>query len=226
MKTALSSQTGKSGERILRFLVVDDHAVVRRGVRGILIESFENAEVDEAATAAEALEQVCGQDFDAVILDVTMPGAGGLEALKSIKLTHPNLPVLMLSIHPEDQYAVRVLKAGAAGYMTKDSVPEQLVNAVTRILDGGRYVSSVVAKQLMTYVAKGNGERPHDVLSDREFQVLIMITSGKPVSRIANELSLSVKTISTYRARLLDKLGLETTAELMKYGLAHELLKY
>ncbi len=160
-----------------------------------------------------------------MVLDITMPGRSGLEVLSEIKKFCPNLPVLVLSMHPENQFAVRVLKRGASGYMTKESVPAELVGAIKKVLAGGRYVSAALAEKLVSYLAADTEKPPLELLSDREFQVLRLIASGKPVSEIAKELSLSVKTISTYRARLLEKMGMNNNAELMYYAIQHRLVE-
>jgi two-component system, NarL family, invasion response regulator UvrY len=177
-----------------RFLIADDHAVVRRGLREILADAFADAEFGEAANSSEALEKVWHGSWDVVILDITMPGRGGLDVLKEIKRTRPDLPVLVLSVHSEDQYAVRVLKAGASGYLTKDRAPEELETAIRRALGGDRYVSESLAQALVANLGLGQGAPPHQRLSDREFEVFRLIATGKSVSEIAALLSLSVKT--------------------------------
>jgi two-component system, NarL family, invasion response regulator UvrY len=159
-----------------------------------------------------------------LVLDVSMPGRGGLEILKDVKQERPKLPVLILSMHPEDQYAVRALKAGAAGYLNKDSAPEELVKAVRKVVGGGRYVSANVAEKLAYDLTSDTGRAPHETLSDREFQVLCMIASGKSVTDIAEELALSVKTVSTYRARILEKMGMRNNAELTHYAIQNRLV--
>jgi DNA-binding NarL/FixJ family response regulator len=209
----------------MRILLVDDHTVVRRGLRQILEGEYPRAVFGEADNARTALALVAAQQWDIVILDITMPGRSGLDALKDIKQVKPKLPVLILSMHPEDQYAPRVLRAGAAGYLTKDAVVEELVKAVQRITGGGRYVSARFAEWLAgSLQAPTSGER-HANLSDREFQVLTLLAGGKTVKEAAAELSLSIKTVSTYRARLLEKLQLRTTAELMRYAVQHRLVE-
>jgi DNA-binding NarL/FixJ family response regulator len=208
----------------MKILLADDHAVVRRGLRQILAEEFERATFGEARNAQETLNLVWREPWDVVVLDMTMPGRSGLEALREIKKSRPQLPVLVLSMHPENEFAVRVLKSGAAGYLTKESAPEELVGAVRKVLAGGRYVSSSLAEKLATYVS-GDLQKPaQDLLSDREFQVLRLIASGKTVSEIAQDLSLSVKTVSTYRTRILEKMGLRNNAELMRYAMHHQLV--
>jgi DNA-binding NarL/FixJ family response regulator len=204
--------------------VCDDPAVVRHGVKQILADEFKKATFGEARNAQEALELVWKQPWDVVVLDITMPGRSGLEVLREIKKHNPRLPVLVLSMHPENQFAVRVLKRGASGYMTKESAPNELVGAIRKVLAGGRYVSPSLAEKLATYVSTDSQKPPQELLSDREFQVLRLIASGKIVSEIARELSLSVKTISTYRTRILEKMGLRNNAELMHYAIQHNLV--
>ena len=210
---------------MIRILIADDHPIVRRGLRQILSDRFEGVHLGEAENSQQALELIQKEDWDMAILDVSMPGRGGLELLKELKRGHPGLPVLILSIHPEDQYAIRSLKAGAAGYLTKGSVPEELVKAVEKILAGGKYVSSTLAEKLAYTLAGGTKEHPHEALSDREYQVMVMIASGKTVSEIADELSLSVKTISTYQTRILEKMGMKNNAELMHYAMENKLVE-
>jgi two-component system, NarL family, invasion response regulator UvrY len=209
----------------MKILITDDHAVLRRGLRQIIEDGFGKVQFGEAANASEAVAQVAKEAWDLVVLDITMPGRTGLDALKEIKALRPNLRVLVLSVHSEDQFAVRVLKAGASGFLNKDSAPEELVKALRKVLAGGRYVSNSLAEKLAGTLDKKGGEFPHQQLSDREFQVLRMIGSGKTVSEIAEELSLSVKTVSTYRARILEKMNLSTNAELTRYSFAHKLVE-
>jgi DNA-binding NarL/FixJ family response regulator len=208
----------------LRILLADDHAVVRQGVKRILAEAFAQATFGEAQNTHELLELVAQEHWDIVVLDLTMPGGNGLEALKQIKHDHPQLPVLVLSMYPEDQYAVRTIRAGAAGYLNKESAPEELVLAIRKILRGGEYISASVADELVLH-ARHEGDQPlHKQLSDREYQVLCLIASGKEVKEISTELSLSVKTISTYRARLLEKMNMKTNAELTHYAMQNGLV--
>jgi len=208
----------------MKILLADDHAVVRHGLRQILTDAFKRATYGEARNAQEALDLVWKQEWDVVVLDITMPGRSGLEVLREIKQSKPRLPVLVLSMHPENQFAVRVLKCGAAGYMTKESAPEELVGAVKKVLAGGRYVSNALAENLAASLS-ANQKAPQEKLSDREFQVLRLIASGKMVTDIARELSLSVKTISTYRSRILDKMGMKNNAELMHYAIQNRLVE-
>ncbi|MBX7246343.1 MAG: response regulator transcription factor [Candidatus Sumerlaeaceae bacterium] len=208
---------------MIRLLIADDHPVIRRGLKEILSEQSGMEVVAEASNAAEVLEQVRKHKLDVVLLDITMPGRSGIDALRDIKHEYPKLPVLMLSIHPEDQYAVRVLKNGASGYLTKESAPEELVNAIHKVVAGGRYVSASLAERLAVEIGGDSTKEPHELLSDREYEVLVQIGKGKPVSQIADEMSLSVKTVSTYRTRILEKLGLENTADLIRYAIERNL---
>lgn len=197
---------------------------MRHGLKQILADEFKRAEFGEARNAQEAINAIWKEQWDIVVLDITMPGRSGLEVLREIKKSKPRLPVLVLSMHPESQFAVRVLKRGASGYMTKESAPEELVGAIRKILAGGRFVSASLAEKLATYLASDE-KQPQERLSDREFQVLRLIGSGKMVGDIARELSLSTKTISTYRARILEKMGMKNNAELMRYALQHQLVE-
>jgi len=210
---------------MLRILLADDHPVVRQGVKQILAESFAQATFGEARNAHELLELVGGERWDIVVLDLAMPGGNGLDSLKQIKHDHPQLPVLILSMFPEDQYAVRTIRDGAAGYLNKESAPEELVQAIRKILHGGVYISTSVADELVLYARHDDDDQPlHKHLSDREYQVLCLIASGKEVKEISTELSLSAKTISTYRARLLDKMRMKTNAELTNYAIQNGLV--
>jgi DNA-binding NarL/FixJ family response regulator len=204
---------------VIRVLIADDHAILRRGLREILMRELEGVVCGEAENVQQFLTQVQNQNWDLAIVDITMPGRSGLDVLKDLQGVQPGLPVLVLSMHPEDQYGKRVLKAGAAGYMNKESAPEELIKAIRKVLAGGRYVSPVLAEKLAVEWGT-NGVRPlHESLSDREFEVLRMIALGKTISQIAVELHLSTTTISTYRARILEKMNMTTTAELMRYAL-------
>lgn len=209
----------------MMILLADDHTVVRSGLKQILAEEFKGAVFGEARNAQETLDWVGKQGWDVVVLDITMPGRNGLEVMREIRKLRPKLPVLVLSIHPENQFAVRVLKLGAAGYMTKESAAEELVGAIKKVLAGGRYVSAAVAETLAMNLSSDTVKPPQELLSDREFQVLRLIASGRVVSQIARELVLSVKTISTYRSRILQKMGLRNNAELMHYAMLHQLVE-
>lgn len=208
----------------MRILIADDHAVFRRGLRDTLVDAFSRVTFGEAKTAQETIEHVRRQDWDVVVLDISMPGKSGLDILDDLRRLRPKLPVLLLTMHPEQQYARRALKAGAAGYLTKDSVPEELKEAIKRIVAGGRYVSATLAEKLAVDLREGADLPVHELLSDREFQVLRMIASGKTVKEIAEDLSLSVKTVSTYRGRILEKTGMKTNAELIRYALQTQLV--
>jgi DNA-binding NarL/FixJ family response regulator len=209
---------------MLKILLADDHAVVRQGVKQILAEAFVQAIFGEARNAHELLNLIGNERWDIVVLDLTMPGGNGLEALKQIKHDHPQLPVLILSMFPEDQYAVRTIKAGAAGYLNKESAPEELVQAIHKILHGGKYISELVADELVMYARNDDDQPLHKRLSDREYQVLCLIASGKEIKEISTELALSAKTISTYRTRLLEKMNMETNAELTYYAIQNSLV--
>jgi len=209
---------------MLKILIADDHPIVRQGLKQILSEEPDMAVVGEAQNSQEVLELVRKQDWDIVILDITMPDRGGLDILKELKHERPKLPVLILSVHPEDQYAVRALKAHASGYRTKESVPEELVKAIRKIIRGGKYISPTLAEKLAFDLETGTEKPLHETLSDREYQVMRMIASGKTVSEIAKEMLLSVKTIDTYRSRILEKMGLRNNAEIMHYAVQQGLV--
>jgi two-component system, NarL family, invasion response regulator UvrY len=202
----------------MRILIVDDHAMVREGLRRILADEFEDAGFGEAANATEALERLWKESWDLVLLDVSMHGRTGLDVLKEIRASASRMPVLVLSAHPEEQYAVRVLKAGAAGYLTKESAPQELCRAVRKVVSGGKYLTPGVAEQLAAEV-QSSGRQAHELLSNREYQVMLLIAAGKVPKEIGDELSLSVKTVGTYRTRVLEKLRLKNNAELMRYVL-------
>ena len=208
----------------MKILITEDHAVVREGLKLILADHFKKAVFGEARTATEALALVWKEKWDVVLLDITLPGRSGLEVLKEIKRSRPKLPVLILSMHPEDQFAVRMLKAGAAGYLTKESAGEELVGAIKKVIGGGRYVSPALAERMATYLTIDLQKAPHERLSDREFLILRTIASGKQVGQIAKELSLSVSTVSTYRARILEKMDMKNNAELTHCALQQELV--
>lgn len=207
-----------------RFLIADDHAVVRQGLRRMLEQEFPGAVFGEAASGAEILDALQGEEWNLLILDVSLPGRNGLEVLREVRQLRPGLPVLVLSMHPEEQFAVRALRAGAAGYLTKQGEPEDMLIAVRKILRGGRYVTPSQAETLAEEVARGSDRPPHETLSDREYQVLRMIASGKTVTAIADELSLSVQSVSTYRTRILEKMRMATSADLAEYVRVHKLL--
>jgi len=205
-----------------RVLLVDDHDVVRKGIRAILEDKFGAITIAEAAGGDQALA-LLAEPFDAVILDLSMPGRSGFDLLAEIKHRYPKLPVLIMSLHDEEPFAIRALRAGASGYLTKAAAPEQLITAFERIVRGGRYISDTLAEALAT-AAGGEPGAPHTRLSDREFDVLRGIASGESVSEIAARMHLSVKTVSTYRTRLLEKMGMSTNAELTRYAIQNDLV--
>jgi two-component system invasion response regulator UvrY len=209
---------------MIKILIADDHAVVREGVKHILSESNDIVIADEANNGHEALEKVLKNDFDLILMDIAMPGRDGLEILKDIKAQKPKLPVLILSMFPEEQYALRALKSGASGYMTKESIPDELVKAVQKISLGGKYISSSFSEKLFSILDSGREKPLHENLSDREYQVMRMIATGKTLKEIADELSLSVKTISTYRSRILEKMDMKNNAELTHYAIKNALV--
>ena len=208
----------------MNILLADDHSIVRRGLKEILLEEFPDANFQEASDGQELIRKMRGEKFDVIISDVSMPGKNGLEALKIIKSEAPSIPVLVLSIHPEELYAIRVLKAGASGYMTKESAPEELVKAVRMIMNGRKYITPSLAEKMASNLDNDLNKLPHELLSDRELDVLKLIAGGKTVSEIANDLSLSVNTISTYRSRVLEKMNLKSNSELTFYAISNNLL--
>jgi DNA-binding NarL/FixJ family response regulator len=209
---------------MIRILVADDHAVVRQGVKQILADVSDMAVKDESQNGSETLEKVLQNDYDVVLLDISMPGRSGLEILEDIKNQRPKLAVLILSMHPEEQYAVRALRAGASGYLTKASAPQELIGAIRKVAGGGKYVTSSLAEKLADEIEIDTEKLPHERLSNREHQVMLMLAEGKSVSDIADELCLSVKTISTYRTRIMDKMGMKKNAELTLYAVHNKLI--
>jgi two-component system, NarL family, invasion response regulator UvrY len=210
---------------MIRLAIADDHPIVRQGLRRIASDGAGISVVGEAASAAELFRLLAGAAVDVVLLDVSMPGSTFIETLKQLREQHPSIKVLVLSVHPEDQWAVRALRGGAAGYLTKDHSPEQLVEAIHRVARGGKYVSAALAEKLAGLVDNDRTRSPHERLSDREFEVLRALGSGMAVKEVAEQLKLSAKTVSTYRARLLEKMGLKSRADLVHYVVEHELLK-
>lgn len=208
-----------------RMMLVDDHPIVRRGVRDILDDAFPRSLIQEVGSGEEALTMVRDYTWDVVILDLGLPDVSGLDVLKKVREMQARLPVLVLSIHTPDQFARRAIAAGASGYLTKNTADEELVNAVQRLLHGGKYFGPEVLESVVLAMHPDSGELPHERLSDREYQILRMIGGGRTVSEIAKELTLSVKTVSTYRARLLEKMELRTNAELTHYVARHGLLE-
>jgi DNA-binding NarL/FixJ family response regulator len=209
---------------MIRVCVVDDHAVVREGLKRIIAENPGMAVTAEACDGSEALRILQTRPCDVVVLDITMPNKSGLDVLKELHEGSPRLPVLVLSVHAEDQYALRVLRAGAAGYLTKESAPAKLVQAIRKVVRGGKYMSAAIADKLLYDSGSPSSKAIHETLSDREYQVLCMIASGKTVTMIAAELGLSVKTISTYRVRILEKLDMKNNAEITHYAIKESLV--
>lgn len=209
----------------MKILLADDHAVVRRGLRKILEDELPEAEFGEAGNAAGVLDRLRDATWDLLLLDVNMPDRSGLDLLKELATTQPNLPVLVVSIHPEDQLAIRTLRAGADGYLSKSAPPAEMVVAVKKLLAGGRYVSESLGERLAATLPGDAQKHPHERLSDREFQVMRMLASGQSVSEIAEVLCLSVKTVSTYRTRVLEKMALRTNADLTRYAMQNHLVE-
>lgn len=209
---------------MLRIIIADDHEVVRRGLRQILLDQFAGAFIEEVADAEDLISKIMQSNWDVVISDINMPGRTGLDALKQIRATHPELPVLMLSIHPEEHYAIRVLKAGASGYLNKDSASNELIKAVQKVLLGKKYFSQYVMEQLANNMGTDLSKQAYESLSNREFDVMKLLASGKSISKIAEKLSLSVTTVSTYRTRIMKKTGLNSNSELTKYAIENQLM--
>jgi DNA-binding NarL/FixJ family response regulator len=210
---------------MLKVLVVDDYPLFRRGVRDLVIEGFQGAKIGEAGNFHEMLELLRRKPWDVAVMDISMPGMNGLDALKQVRQEFPDLPVLILSMHPEEQYAIRMFKAGADGYLTKSTAPEELVKAIKKVHGGGKYVSLSMGEALAFTVKPGSEKPPYESLSDREYEVLCLIGSGKTVGEIADTTNLSVTTISTYRARILEKMRMKTNAELIRYAIQQGLVE-
>ena len=210
---------------MLHVLVADDHAIIRKGLIQILSDTKEFKKIHEAQHGQEVLDMVAKKDYDLIILDITMPGLSGIEVLKQLKAEYPNLPVLILSMHPEQQYAIRTIKAGASGYLTKESAPEELMVAIRKISSGGKYISSSLAETLVMDLTEDENKPIHETLSNREFEVLKLMGYGKSVGDISEILCLSAKTISTYRSRILEKMNLKNTAELIHYAVKNGLVE-
>jgi DNA-binding NarL/FixJ family response regulator len=208
---------------MIQLMIADDHPVVREGLKRILADQDDMTVVAEATSGDEVLEKIHDPQVRLLLLDISMPGPGFLETLKRVKTLREDMPVLVLSVHPEDQYALRALKAGASGYLTKDHSPEQLADAIRKVAGGGRYISSILAERL-AFNLDGQDEPLHRTLSDREYQFLVKLAGGNSLKQIAEELALSPKTVSTYRARVLEKMNLSTNAELIRYALDHDLV--
>lgn len=209
----------------MHILITDDHAVVRRGLREILADSLEGATFAEAGNADDALRLLARQLTSILVLDINMPGRSGLDLLGDVRRLYPRLPVIILSVQAEDQYALRCLRAGAAAYINKDSAPEELAQAARKVLAGGRYVGAGLAEKLVTILDDSNGKPKHQTLSDRELEVMLMIASGVSLTEIGDRLHVSTKTVSTYRARLMEKMQMKSNAELTRYAVAHGLIE-
>jgi DNA-binding NarL/FixJ family response regulator len=209
---------------MIRILIADDHTIFREGLKHILTEYSDLIVTDEARNGQEVLEKVWNNEYDMVLLDISMPGMNGLEVLKRLKKEKPKLSVLVLSMHPEEQYAVRALKSGASGYLTKESATDELITAIRKISQGRKYITSSLAERLAFGLETDAEKPPHETLSDREYQVLLMIASGKTITQIAKELFLSVKTVSSHRSHILEKMEMKTNAELTHYVIKHNLL--
>jgi DNA-binding NarL/FixJ family response regulator len=209
---------------MINILIADDHPLVRAGLKQIIAETADLAITDEAANGLEVLEKVRKSHFSLVLLDITMPGLSGLDVLKQLRSEMPDLPVLVLSIHSEEHYAIRVLKAGASGYLTKESAPEELIAAIRKVSEGGKYVSPSLAEKFASDLGRGSDQPLHEGLSDREYQVLRMVARGDRLKEISEELGLSVKTISTYRSRVLQKMKMKSNAELTSYAIRYNLI--
>jgi len=210
---------------MIKIFIADDHAIVRKGLKQIISETPDMIVAEEADNGLEALDKISENNYDVILLDISMPGKNGLELLRLVRRKKPKLPVLMLSVHPEEQYAVRSLRAGASGYLTKESAPDELIAAIREISKGGKFVNASLAEKLISeleiYV-----ERPsHETLSDREYQVMCMSAMGKTLKEIAQELSLSIQTVSTYRTRILEKMNMNSIAEVIRYAVKHGLVE-
>ncbi len=209
----------------MKILIVDDHAVVRQGIKQIITDMDGPVDIGEAGNGSDAVRMLRDGEWDMVLLDINLPGKNGIEVLKQIKGEWKKLPVMMLSMYSEDQYAMRAIRSGASGYMTKETAPDELLNAITKVMRGGRYISAEVAEKLVFDQDEVGDELAHHELSDREYEVLRLIASGHTVSEIADQLALSVKTISTYRSRILEKMKMKHNAELTHYAIKHELVE-
>lgn len=209
---------------MIKVLIADDHTLVRKGLKQILLDTRDIERVDEARDGKETINKIGKKDYDLVLLDISLPGRSGIDVLKQLKSLKPRLPVLILSMHPEEQYAVRSLRAGASGYLTKESAPDELIDAIRKVACGGKYITSSLAERLAGEIGPSTVKPLHEALSDREYQVMCMIASGKTVKDIAEELNLSVKTISTHRARILRKMHMDNNAQLTHYAIKHSLV--
>jgi DNA-binding NarL/FixJ family response regulator len=212
-------------DAVLKLLIADDFPLFRRGVKELLADGLGAVNVGECANAHDLMEMIRRKKWDVIIMDITMPGNSGTEALKQVKVECPKVPVIVLSMHPEDEYAVRMFKAGADGYLTKTSAPEELVKAVKKVLGGGQYVSSALGEKLALTLKTDTDQEVHKHLSDREYEVMRLIASGKTVSEIAKMMHLGITTVSTYRARILEKMNLKNNAELTRYAFERRLVE-
>ncbi len=210
---------------MIKILVVDDHIIVREGLKKILVDTPDMVVADEASNGEEVIKKVGNNDYDLILLDISLPGRNGLDVLKQLKCSKPTVPVLILSIHPEEQYALRSLRAGASGYLTKQSTPDELIDAVRRVADGRKYITSSLAEKLAFELEVDARKLPHETLSDREYQVMCMIGSGQTVKEIAKTLSLSIRTISTHRTHILKKMGMKNNAQLTYYAIKNALVE-
>ncbi|MEP7231865.1 MAG: response regulator transcription factor [Ginsengibacter sp.] len=209
---------------MLRILIADDHAIIRKGLKQILVEEYPTAFIDEVGDAEAVLKKALKSEWDIIISDLSMPGRSGLDVVRDIKQNFPKIPVLILSIHPEEQYGVRVLRAGAAGYLSKEAAADELINAVKRVLLGRKYISPSIAEKMAEELDRDSDKPPHELLSDREFHVFKLLAEGKGVSEIAESLSLGITTVSTYRGRIISKMKLKTNADLTRYALENNLI--
>ena len=209
---------------MIKILVVDDHIIVREGLKKILLDTPDMVVADEASNGQEVTKKIWNNEYDLILLDISLPGRSGLDVLKQLKCTKPEVPILILSVHPEEQYALRSLRAGASGYLTKQSAPDELIGAIRKVAKGRKYITSSIAEKLAFELEVDSRELPHETLSDREYQVMCMIGSGKAVKEIAETLYLSVKTISTHRTHILNKMQMKNNAQLTHYAIKNDLV--